>query len=154
MTNKIVLTKLFFALLIITAVIGIYIYMQTPQTTAPAQPQPEPTAKQSNDNQPKVVSIKPDPQAAPVLLPTQTIEITFNIPVENPGEFKHKFDPQFDYEVKISDDRKTIIIRPKATYPLGQGITFIISPETKFDNKEKLEGEVIYHFQTIQYRGV
>jgi len=88
-------------------------------------------------------------------LPTQTLEFTFNYPVENKGEFKHKFEPEFkDYEVKLSEDRKTVRVIPIKPFTLGTTYTFAILPESKFDGKKVLKESFTYHFKTIEYRGV
>ncbi len=144
-------------LLVIIGVIGLTVffnYRDSSNSEKQSNSSEKAETPASPNDRPKVVSITPTPGENNVLLPTQPIEITFNIPVQNGGEFKHKLDPKLEYDISTSNDRKTIIIKPKSTYPLGQGITLIISPETKFDNQQKLENEVIYHFQTIQYKGV
>lgn len=102
----------------------------------------------------EVVSTAPDKLDQATILPTQTIEITFNYPIENTGEFKHSIDPKADYELKLSDDRTTVKVIPIKPYQLGQGYTFRISKETKFDNQKRLENDINFGFRTIGYSGV
>ena len=102
----------------------------------------------------KVVSTVPENLDGSVILPTQIIEITFNQPMENRGEFKNKIDPPAEYEIKLSDDRKTAKIILTKPFKLGTGYTLFIKPDTKFDGKKILDKELIYHFNTISYKGV
>lgn len=107
-----------------------------------------------NSKEIKVISTNPDNLDGSTILPNQTISITFNQPIENRGEFKNKIDPKADYEIKLSDDRKTaqiILIKP---FNLGTGYTLFIKSDTKFDGKRTLDKELIYHFNTIAYKGV
>lgn len=116
-------------------------------TTQNAPQPPAPTT-------PQAISTNPAPLDNAILLPTQSIEITFNMPIENTGEFKHEFDSKLDYKLELSSDRKTIKIIPLQPYKLGQGYTLKIKPETKFDGQKRLEQEIFYHFSTISYNGV
>lgn len=120
-------------------------------------PTPKPEAKQNQVNQneePTVISTQPSPLEEATILPTQTVEITFNLPLENTGEFKNKIEPEADYEVKLSNDRKTVQIIPKKTFKLGASYTLFIKPDTKFDGSKTLNKELIFHFRTIEYRGI
>src|SRR5258708_24120184 len=69
-------------------------------------------ASTQTSEEPKVVLLKPDLKQNPIIIPTQAIEITFNLPLENVGEFKNRIDTFKDYTVKLSDDRKTAKITP------------------------------------------
>lgn len=111
---------------------------------------------QEAQNEPiKIVSTAPSPLDEATILPVQTIELTFNYPLENKGEFKHKFEPEFKgYELKLSDDRKTVTITPTKAFKLGTTYTFSILPDSKFDGKKVLKESFTYHFRTIEYRGV
>lgn len=112
------------------------------------------SADTSSDPAPVIVSITPNLRQEPILLPTQTIEVTFNLPLENAPETRIKFDPELDYKIDLSEDRKTVKISPKTTYQLGQGYTLFILNETKFENKKQLGETTQYNFKTINYRGV
>ena len=107
----------------------------------------------TNNEEIKVVSTSPNPLEEAVILPNQNIEITFNQPIENRGEFKNLIEPKADYEIKLSDDRKTAKIVPHVPFQLGVTFTLFIKPDTKFDGKT-LNREIIYHFKTINYQGV
>lgn len=111
------------------------------------------TAVQQTDK-PVVVSTIPSPLEEAIIVPTQVIEVTFNIPIENSGEFKHRIEPESDYTIKLSDDRKTVKIIPDPLLKLGTTFTLFISNETKFDGGKRLEQEKIYHFKTLEYKGV
>jgi hypothetical protein len=89
-----------------------------------------------------------------VVLPTQTIEITFNQPLENVPETKIVIEPKADYKVELSGDRKTLKIIPVTPYALGQGYSLFVKGETKFDGKKTLGSDVDFHFATISYNGV
>ncbi len=107
-----------------------------------------------DESKPRVISVNPTQKEAPFITQDQIISVEFNTPVENVGEFKHRIDPTLKYKLEISSDRKTIKIVPEDGFELGREYTLFISPETKFDGKKTLDGEKIYHFKTIPYRGV
>lgn len=121
--------------------------------TITTQATPEP---KSSDQlpAPDVVSTKPSPLDGCTITPTQTIEITFNRPLENVGEFKSSIDPKIDYDVKLSNDKKTVKITPTKNFGLGQGYTFDIKPFTQFQPKKSLGRDITFHFTTINYSGV
>jgi hypothetical protein len=89
-----------------------------------------------------------------VVLPTQSIEITFNQPLENVPETRITIEPKADYKVELSSDKKTIKIIPVTPYSLGQGYSLFIKADTKFDGKKTLGSDVDFHFATISYNGV
>lgn len=89
-----------------------------------------------------------------VVLPTQSIEITFNQPLENVPETRITIEPKADYKVELSSDKKTIKIIPITPYSLGQGYSLFIKADTKFDGKKTLGSDVDFHFATISYNGV
>lgn len=144
--------------LIALGLVGLQQFYPSP-TQAPIDVLPAQTpALQQNDNQePQVVSTDPSPLDNIVISPVQVIKITFNTPIENIGEFKHRLEPiTTKYDAKLSDDRKTVIISPKenSSYPVGTSFTLFIKSDTKLDGKKTLGKEFIYHFKTISYRGV
>lgn len=111
--------------------------------------------------EPKLLSTNPSPLNNAVILPTQTIELTFNTPLENRGELKFEIKPQAEVEVSLSNDKKTAKITPTKPYTLGQTYTINIKNETKFDNppagragKKRLPDGLNFTFKTIDYRGV
>ncbi|MBU1031839.1 hypothetical protein KKE03_02890, partial [Patescibacteria group bacterium] len=101
-----------------------------------------------------IVSTKPDPLEDTIIPATATIEITFNRPLENVGEFKLRMEPKIDYKIELSGDRKTAKIIPVKPYQLGTTYTIFIGTETKFDGVGRWGEEKIFHYRTISYRGV
>lgn len=102
----------------------------------------------------RVVSTIPSPLDNTTILPAQAVEITFNYPLQNIGEFKNKIEPKVDYKVELSDDRKTVRIIPAKIWRLGTTYTLFIMPDTKFDKKGNLNLDIIYHFRTVEYKGI
>lgn len=109
---------------------------------------------QVQTDKPELVSTNPSPLDETILWAQQSIELNFNLPLENAPEFKHKIEPKYDYKIELSDDRKTIKITPIKPLPLGQTFTLTISKETKFDNKKFMDKDYTFHFKTIEYKGV
>ena len=123
--------------------------------TAVAPPsQPSPSSTPSQSDKPQIVSTKPNPLDETIVSATEIVEITFNRPLENVGEFKSRIEPKIDYKVELSGDRKTAKIIPAKPYQLGTTYTLFIGTETKFDGVGRWGEEKIYHFKTITYRGV
>jgi hypothetical protein len=89
-----------------------------------------------------------------IIIPTQTIEFTFNERLENAPETRIVLDPVADVEIKISDDKKSAKIIPTKPYKLGQGFTVFIKGETKFEGGKKLDRDYDFHFNTINYSGI
>lgn len=143
MTKKIIL-----AIIIIIAVGGLI--FKTRPTSAP----PLPTQSGQTNESPKIVATKPDPLEEAIVAATEIVEITFNRPLENVGEFKSKIEPKIDYQVELSGDRKTARIIPAKPYQLGTTYTLFIGTETKFDGVGRWGEEKIFHFRTIKYTGV
>lgn len=110
-------------------------------------PQPE-------TNSPKIVSTNPDPLEGAVVPTDQIIEITFSHSLENDPEFRRKFDPEIEYKLELSSDKKTVNFIPEKPYELGTTYTLFILPDTKFVGGGRLDGEKTFHFNTIKYRGV
>ena len=106
------------------------------------------------DAKPQIVSTRPDPLENAIVSGTETVEITFNRPLENVGEFKFRMEPEIEYKIELSQDRKTAKIVPVKPYQLGSGYTIFIGPETKFDGVGRWGEEKIFHFRTITYRGI
>lgn len=113
-----------------------------------------PESQNAEEENPRIVSTSPAPLDQTVLLPTQSFEITFNLPLQNNGEFKNRIEPDLEYKVELSSDRKTARITPLKPLALGQGYTLFILPDTKFDGAKNLNQELIFHFKTISYKGI
>ncbi len=108
----------------------------------------------SENDPPQIVSTNPDPLEDNIVSSTQTIEITFNRPLENVGELKLRIEPQIDLKKELSSDRKTAKITPTKPLELGVTYTLFIGPDTKFDGVGAWNREQMYHFKTVTYRGV
>lgn len=131
--------------------IGVNLVMRQKSPSAPAStatPQP------SQTDQPQIVSTKPDPLEQTIISTSEIVEITFNKPLENAGEFKSRLDPKINYKVELSSDRKTAKIIPEKPYQLGTTYTLFILPDSKFDGGGRLEAELIFHYNTVRYRGI
>lgn len=125
------------------------------QGTLPAPQVKEEKQMVEESGDPKVISTIPDPLNEAIIFPSQSVNLTFNYPLENSGEFKHKLEPKVEYEVKLSDDRKMVKIIPKSSFQLGTTYTLTVQAnETKFDGKKRLPGDLTYHFKTIEYKGI
>lgn len=120
----------------------------TPSSKSTLTPTPNPNEK------PHIVSTKPDPLEEAIISATENLEITFNRPLENVGEFKVRIDPKIDFKVELSGDRKTAKIIPVKPYELGTTYTLFIGTETKFDGVGRWGEEKIFHFRTVRYRGI
>lgn len=124
-------------------------------TSIPAvQPTPQPTSTPSPNDKPQIVSTNPNPLDEAFISTTEIVEITFNRPLENVGEFKVKIEPKIDYKVELSGDRKTAKILPIKPYLLGTTYTLVIGTETKFDGVGRWGEEKSFHFKTIKYSGI
>ncbi|EKD84574.1 MAG: hypothetical protein ACD_38C00193G0003 [uncultured bacterium] len=111
-------------------------------------------ASQAPDSAPAIISTKPDPLDNTIISAAEIIEITFNRPLENVGEFKVKIEPNIEYKVELSGDRKTAKIIPVKPYNLGASYTLSIGPDSKFDGVGSWGKDKTYHFRTIKYTGV
>ncbi|OGE28339.1 hypothetical protein A2867_05000 [Candidatus Daviesbacteria bacterium RIFCSPHIGHO2_01_FULL_40_11] len=140
------------AILIIVLLAGVFFWKsRTPP--APSTP-PTPSVTVSLSDKPQIVSTKPNPLNETIISAAEIVEITFNRPLENVGEFKVRIEPKIDFKVELSSDRKTAKIIPNKPYQLGTTYTLFIGPDSKFDGVGRWGEEKIYHFKTIAYRGV
>lgn len=109
---------------------------------------------QTPDPSSKFQSVSPSNLEGAVISPTQVIEVTFGLPLENQGEVKWQIEPKADLKVELSDDKKTAKFIPQKPYELGQSYNLSIKPDTKFDGKKTLEMDLHWAFRTITYNGV
>lgn len=128
-------------------------YKKSTTPTPSVQSTPQPSQVSQNDK-PQIISTKPDPLEDNIISATDTVEITFNRPLENVGEFKVRIEPKTDYKVELSGDRKTAKILTVKPYNLGTTYTLFIGTETKFDGVGRWGEEKVYHFKTIKYSGI
>ncbi len=128
--------------------------VNTPTTPPSDTKQVAPAPQASSSNKVAIVSTNPNPLDENIIGGNDTIEITFNRPLENVGEFKVRIEPKVDFKVELSSDRKTAKIIPVKPFELGTTYTLFIGPETKFDGVGRWGEEKIFHFKTIRYTGV
>lgn len=133
-------------LLILLSKLGLYTPTVAKTSTAP-------TAQVAIDK-PTMVSSDPTFSGSTVLLPTQKIVLNFSKPLVNEPETKIKFDPALDYDLKLSNNNQTATITPKKTYPIGTDVTLFVMSDTKFQDSQKMAGDVVLHFKTLDYHGI
>lgn len=146
--------KLILALVVCAIIIaGVFLYQN--KKVAPQAPQEAPKQEQNTSSDPVIISTSPAGilDKTEVILPNQEIRINFNLPIENIGEFKHEITPVTKYQAKLTDDRKSVVIKADGLFPVGVEFTLIMRPDTKFDGKKTLGREIRAHFKTPEYRG-
>lgn len=152
-------TKIKLAVLIVILTVVIFIVVK-PKITNQVKLSSEQRNQSSipsqitQDDKPQIVATKPEPLEEAIITASEVVEITFNRPLENVGEFKVRIEPEIDYKVELSSDRKKAKIIPAKPYNLGTTYTLFIGTETKFDGVGRWGEEKIYHFKTIKYTGV
>lgn len=143
-------------IIVITVIIfTVFLLRRLLSTTPASTPTPSlPPPVIAASEKPQIISTKPDPLEEAIISAAEIVEITFNRPLENVGEFKSRIEPKIDYKIELSGDRKTAKIIPAKPYNLGATFTLFIGPDTKFDGVGRWGEEKIFHFKTINYRGV
>ncbi|MBI4035671.1 Ig-like domain-containing protein [Candidatus Daviesbacteria bacterium] len=140
------------AAIILISIFGYKLYSKpTPPT---AQPTARPSFSPGPNDPPQIVSTKPDPLNETIISAAEIIEITFNRPLENVGEFKSRMEPKIEYKVELINDRKTARIIPAKPYELGATYNLYIGPDSKFDGVGEWKQDKSFHFRTIPYKGV
>jgi hypothetical protein len=147
MSRRVIITILITIGLILITVFNRGFYA-TQESVGPSQ------NTDANSKNVMVLSTNPDNLDNATILPTQSLEITFNKPVENEGELKHRLEPQTDHHIEVSGDRKTVKVVPNKGWALGTTYTLFIQSDSKFREEGKLDHEIIYHFKTIDYKGI
>lgn len=145
-------------ILIILVVIGVVFLIWkvflTPKTTQPVnRTQSYPNQIKESDP-PEIISTKPEPLDHAIISTNEVVEITFNRPLQNVGEFKVKMEPKIEFKIELSQDRKTAKIKTAKPYELGAGYTLSIGPDTKFDGMGDWGKDQTFQFRTIKYSGV
>lgn len=143
-----------FIVLVLLAAGGFFFKKYILTKTNLTKPSSQSSATQSQSDSPKIISTKPDPLEEAIVPADQVIEVTFNLPLQNSGEFKLRTEPKIDFKIQLSQDRKTAKIIPQKTLDLGTTYTIFIGTDTKFDGVGAWGQEKIYHFKTIKYTGV
>ncbi|MBI2020436.1 hypothetical protein HYS94_03355 [Candidatus Daviesbacteria bacterium] len=128
-----------------------WINQNNKQSSVPNQNQINPQSNQ--DESAEIISTKPDPLDNATISSDEIIEITFNKSLSFTGEFKHRLEPEIEYSLELSEDKRTVKIIPDKPFELGYEYTLIILGDTKFEDGSKLSEEKIYHFKTVKFRG-
>ncbi len=143
-------TKTLLVLILVILVLGGVILVKSqPKKGSISTP-----SSMSQTQSPKISSTTPDNLDGATVLANQSITIVFNQPLENKDEFKIRLDPQIGYRLDLSGDRKTVKIIPDKPLNLGTTYTLFISVDSKFTGGGRLDGDKIFHFKTIEYKGV
>jgi hypothetical protein len=108
----------------------------------------------SETDPPQVVSTKPADLDGSLVSSSKTIEITFNRPLENVGEFKTRIEPEVNFKKTLSSDRKTGIITFEKPLELGKSYLLSIGADTKFDGVGNWGQTKEFRFRTTPYRGL
>lgn len=143
-------------LAIILGLAGIIFYKSnSTKKSDPINPTSTPKSISVSENDPpQIVSTKPNPLEDNIVSASDIIEITFNRPLQNSGEFKLKIEPKIEVKIELSGDRKTAKIIPLTPYELGMTYTIFIGSDTKFDGIQNWGQDKTYHFKTVKYTGV
>lgn len=113
--------------------------------------------EQAKTNEPQLISTTPPElfeKKPMIFIPTQVIELHFNVELENGPETKLVLDPPHEFKVEISSDNKTARIVPLKPYTLGQGYTIFIKPDTKIKGGKTLGKGYDMQFNVINYSGI
>jgi len=147
------LQKIFLSLVFILVAAGVFFWNQKKAEKTTEQPIKQQSVSQQTDS-PKIVYTKPDPLENNIVGASDIIEITFNRPLENEGQFKVRIEPKVEFKIELTNNRKTArIIFPKSLQ-LGSSYTLFIDPDTKFDGVGNWGQDKIFHFHTVTYKGV
>lgn len=102
----------------------------------------------------QTISTKPDPLDKAIILQNQIIEVEFSHPLESTGLLKFKIEPQVEFNLELSEDKRTVKFNPKSSFILETNYKLTILPETQFVNGQKFGEEKSFSFSTIKYRGI
>lgn len=141
-------------IIVIVIIVVTVILLKKPMLRSGPESKTIPVSQPAQEDKPKITSTKPDPLEEAIVSANEVVEITFNKPLENKGEFKLRIEPKVDFNIELSSDRKTAKIIPFKPYELGKTYTIFIGTETKFDGVGRWGEEKIFHIKTVQYRGV
>ena len=132
---------------------GFYIYKQRDDSQQPVG-DPQKTQAQSDSNWPEIISTNPSPLTDAIILPDQTIELTFNTPLIDQYETRTVIEPKIEYKMEFSSDKKTLKIVPLEPYKGNTGYMLHINSETKFQNGKDFGRRQTYGFRTLDYKGI
>lgn len=125
-------------------------------------PQPTPTSELKTEvgivkdlGKIKILSTNPSNLNGKTLLPTDSIEITFDTPTEAFDPSYHVVvEPKADLNVKISSDLKTITIKPAKSWAVGTTYHLLIKDNLKFVGELVLGENVKFDFNTLAIKGI
>lgn len=90
-----------------------------------------------------------------VVSPNQVFKLNFNVSLMNGPETKIGISPEHEIQVDVENDNKTVVIKPKTPYKLGQGYTISVKDEAKLREEGKNLGRSYdFHFNVINYSGI
>ena len=139
----------------IFSIMGFFIFKAVSGESVDSSSNPIQAATPGLKDPPRVISTNPDLSVdGAIIFANGPLEITFNRPMENEGEFKVRIEPKVDFKIKLENERKTGVITFEKPLELGTSYTLFIGPETKFDGMGKWGEEKVFHFRTIPYKGV
>lgn len=104
----------------------------------------------------KILSTNPGNLNGRTLLPTDSIEIEFDLPMEafDPG-YHVVVEPKVEMVVKASDDLKRIIIKPAKSWAVGTTYSLLVKNNLKFKGENvQLGQDVVFNFNTLTIKGI
>lgn len=134
---------------IVVLIIGVIDF--SPKTKRPAI---VPQATEQPESETQVVSTVPVNLNHSTILPTQSIEITFNKPLLDSTHLRYGLSPQTPHHIEISSDGKTLRVIPSPQFNLGQDYSLTINSDTKMQDGTNLGKDFSFYFTTIIYSGV
>lgn len=117
-------------------------------------PQSGPNPSPSQEDKPKILSTKPSPLQDATIPAVDSLEITFNKPLEAPSEFKVRIEPKLDFTIELSADKTTGKIIFKKPLELGLAYALYIGRDTKFVGLGPWGEDKEFHFRTIDFKGI
>lgn len=146
--------KVITTIIIITIILSFFAVFAYTQIKPKSEGIKEVSPVSSDNDSPKIVSTKPDPLEETTVPAVDSIEITFNKPLQNPSEFKVRIEPKIDFRIELSSDKKVGKILLEKPLDLGMSYTLYIGRDTKFDGVGEWGVDKEFHFRTISYRGI
>ena len=143
--------KIIIIIIIILGPLAIFAYSQIKPESETSK---ETIPSISDNDSPKIVSTKPTPLEEATVPAVDSIEITFNKPLQNPSEFKVRIEPKIDFKIELSSDKKVGKIILEKPLDLGMSYTLYIGRDTKFDGVGEWGMDKEFHFRTVSYKGI
>ena len=143
----------FIIIIIVIFFLAIFAYSQIKPKSEDSKETNPPKSQTQNDS-PKIISTKPDPLEEATVPAVDSIEITFNKPLQNPSEFKVRIEPKIDFKIELSSDKETGKIILEKPLDLGMSYALYIGRDTKFDGVGEWGMDKEFHFRTVSYKGI